>query len=136
MKSHCHASAYAFQIKKCSDATCFYCMQHLPRLLPEEFERLHFLPLPLLDTSEQHYLKFEELYGKQPSNSDQPSKVATPSEESKKNDKARKSVLVAGKVRATIVCGECFKPRCVYDHFALLISIINLIPIHACIHTL
>ena len=30
IKSHCHSSQYIyiFQIKNCSDATCFYCLEH------------------------------------------------------------------------------------------------------------
>ena len=48
IKSHCHSSQYIFQIKKCSDATCFYWLEH-PVCLPSEiFESLSFLPLPLM----------------------------------------------------------------------------------------
>lgn len=28
MKAHCHLSAYAFQVKKCCDDTCYYCSKH------------------------------------------------------------------------------------------------------------
>ena len=105
MKTHCHASAYAFQIEKCLSDTCFYCKENPVRLLIDEFKKLHFLPLPLLDTTSL----FEEVYGRPPSDIDQPTKVHGPCEDKKQIDKNRKSFLVAAKVRGTISCGECGK---------------------------
>ena len=49
----------------------------------EQFLELNSLPLPLLDASKEHYLKFEDVYGKPISDADQPSLVAVPSEEQK-----------------------------------------------------
>ena len=46
---HCHCSHYVFQIRKCTDGSCYYCSEHPPRLPKEVFEKLSFLPLPLLD---------------------------------------------------------------------------------------
>jgi len=40
----------------------------------EDFEALCFLPLPLLDSKSESYLPFSEMYGKKPSEKDQPSK--------------------------------------------------------------
>ena len=62
---------------------------------------------------EEHYLGFEDVFGKPISTADQPSLVAVPSEEQKQTDRDR-SPLVATKVRSVIVCGECSKPRCIY----------------------
>ena len=115
MTTHCHA----FQVKKCTDSTCFYCQQHPLRLQPDQLSSLHFLPLPLLDATKEHYQKFEEVFGKPLSNSDQPSRVATPTEEQKETDKRRKSLLIAGKVRASINCGDCHKLRCIYANTKL-----------------
>ena len=68
LKTHCHASHYVFQIKKCSDATCFYCLEHPVRLPDDVFSSLTLLPLPLLDKStKEHYQKFTDLYGQMPS---------------------------------------------------------------------
>ena len=72
IKSHCHSSQYIFQIKMCSDATCFYCLQHPVRLPADIFKSLSFLPLPLLDDSKEHYQKFSELSGQAPSDKDRP----------------------------------------------------------------
>ncbi len=68
-----------------------------------------FLPLPLLDTSKEH---FPDVYEQLPSERDRPSLIPVASDEA---DKERKSVLVRGKVRAIIACGECSKPRCIYS---------------------
>ena len=118
-KAHCHSSQYMFQVKKCKDPNCYYCMRHPIRLPHEVFESLHFLPLPLLDSSKQHYKKFKELYGSDPSDVDRPSRVPTPSDEAKGVDKAMKGLLVCGKVRGVIICIECSKPRCIYSHSKL-----------------
>ena len=79
------------------------------------FNSLSFLPLPLLDTSKEHFPKFTHVYGQLPSGRDRPSLIPVASEEAKEIDKERKSALVRGKVRATIACGECSKPRCIYS---------------------
>lgn len=75
--THSHCSSYAFQIKKCTEPTC---IQHPVRLPPEQFSELNHLPLPLLDASKEHFLKFEEVFGKPLSSKDQPSFVATPTQ--------------------------------------------------------
>ena len=45
-KTHCHSSNYVFQIRKCKDLACYYCMQHPVRLPDDVFNSLLFLPLP------------------------------------------------------------------------------------------
>ncbi len=54
-----HASAYAFQVKKCLSDDCFYCQENPIRLPIAEFKKLHFLPLPLLDLTKEHHRPFE-----------------------------------------------------------------------------
>ena len=121
LKTHYHASHYAFQIKKCSDASCFYCLEHPVRLLDSVFSTLIFLPLPLLEKStNEYYQKYSDLYGQEPSEVGRASLVPTPSEESKQVDKGRKSLLVCGKVHCIVTCGECYKPRCVYSQPSLM----------------
>ena len=56
IKVHCHTSAYAFQVKKCLSDVCFYRQENPIRLLIEDFKKLHFLPLPLLDVTKEHYV--------------------------------------------------------------------------------
>ena len=107
--------------KKCSDASCFYCLEHPVRLPDSVFSTLTFLPLPLLEKStNEHYQKYSDLYGQVPSEVGRTSLVPTPSEESKQLDKGRKSLLVCGKVRCIVTCGECYKPRCVYSQAKLI----------------
>ena len=119
MTSHCHASKYAFQVKKCTESTCYYCSQHPIRLHHDVFSKLHFLPLPLLDSTKEHFKKFDEVYGQPLSEKDLPSRIAAPTEEQKQKDKENRSLLIATKVRATIVCGECSKQRCIYSQSKL-----------------
>ena len=119
MKAHCHVSAYMFQVKKCSEPSCTYCIKHPIQLEPDRFSQLNFVPLPLLDSSGDHYQSFSDLYGKPLSNKDRPSRVATPTDEQVALDRERKSLLVAGKVRMTISCDECKKPRCIYAQSVL-----------------
>ena len=44
MKTHCHASHYMFQVKKC---TCYYCLQYPVRHSHDMLTQLSFLLLPL-----------------------------------------------------------------------------------------
>lgn len=106
LNTHYHASHYAFQLKKCKDPNCYYCLKHPIRLPQELFNTLHFLPLPLLDYTKQHFKKFEDLYGTDPLDVDRPSCIPTPtpSEEAKELDKTRKSFLVCGRLRSFIIC--------------------------------
>ena len=117
LKNHAHCSHYVFQIKKCEDSSCFYCLEHPIWLPREDFSKLSFLPLPLIDATKEHYQKFDMVYGTLPSE-DRPSYVATPSQESKDNDK-NSSLLVCAKMRACIQCGECHKARCIYSQCRL-----------------
>ena len=81
---HCHASQYVYQIKKCTDEACYYCLQHPIRLPTEVFSELSFLPLPLLDISKEHYKKFSDIYGQSPDEQDCPSYVPVATDKAKK----------------------------------------------------
>ena len=120
MAKHCHSTHYLFQIKKCTEESCFHCGAH-PICLSEMFQDIHFVPLPLLDASKNHYKKFEEMYGQLPSEADRPS-ITSATSEAKAIDKENKKLLIASKVRAVIVCVECMKPRCVYAAGALTLD--------------
>ena len=90
-----------------------YCVQYPIRLTEDVLESLSFLPLPLLDTSKEHFQKFAEVYGLQSSENNRPSLVHNASEDAKEIDKGRKSMLVSGKIRDIITRGECI--RCIYS---------------------
>ena len=115
MNKHCQRSPYAFQIKKCSDDTCSYCKAHPIHVTPEQFTSLHYLPLPLLDTSKANYQPFEKLYGTEPLVKDQPSSKPSSNEEAVEADRSHKPILKNTKVRKVITCGDCCKPRCIYS---------------------
>ena len=119
IKKHCHCSHYAFQIKKCTDSSCYYCTQHPIQLTPEVFANLPFLPLPLLDGNKEKYLKFDEVVAKPLSEKDRPSYIPKPSDESKEIDKQNRKLLVRAKVRAVVECTDCCKPRCVFSNSKL-----------------
>ena len=112
--SHCHSSHYAFQIKKCLDPSCYYCVQHPIVMDSEEFSSISFLPLPLLDGTKEHFSPFSEVYGKPLSDKDRPSRGLFTNPEAKECDKNNKALLINSKVRCVITCQECRKPRCVF----------------------
>ena len=112
MDKHCHSSHYLF--KKCGQDSCYYCLEHPVRLPQSEFERLNFIPLPLMNATKDHYKSYQDLYGQVPSEVDRPSKAPTVNSEAKAVDRENSKLLVAGKVRSVIHCGECNKPRCIY----------------------
>ena len=115
MRKHCRLSPYVFQVKKCLDPDCSYCKDHPIQVTSEQFSSLHYLPLPLLDTSKTSYLPFETLYGKEPSDNDRPSSTPSSNAESAQVDSRHKPLLKNTKVRKVIFCGECLKPRCIYS---------------------
>ena len=123
MKTHCNSARYLFQIKKCGKDTCSYCTTHPVQLHQSEFDKLKFIPLPLINATKDHYKKFDELYGQPPSEVDRPSlsSGSVPSE-AKAVDRENKKLLVAAKVRSTIICLECNKPRCIYSAGTLTIE--------------
>ena len=114
IETHCNMSDYVFQVKKCMDNSCLHCAHHPVRMSKEDFQSLCYLPLPLLDPQKESFLPFNELYGQKPSDKDQPTKGSYSHQEAKELDSKRKSLLINGKVRRTITCRECFKPRCIY----------------------
>ena len=68
----CQIKHYAFSIKKCGKLDCSICLP--PRLPPEEFGTLSFLPDPVPSPDDdQHYKKFDELYGTPTSEKHRPS---------------------------------------------------------------
>lgn len=93
-------SSLVAQIKKCSDPACAFCSMSGPRLPPEVFAELHFLPDSVEGEETNKYLPFDKVYGQKTTEKDCPSVKAKskPSEQDKKN----RNVLVSGKYVATI----------------------------------
>ena len=60
IQTHCFERNYAFAVKKCGSRLCNIC--NPPRLPEDVFSGLHFLPDPM--PKDDHYLPFQEVYGK------------------------------------------------------------------------
>lgn len=112
---HCHCSHYVFQIRKCLDPSCDYCLQHPVRMGKEKFQELSLLLLPLLDNTKEHYRQFEKLYGTAPTEKEHPSLQQSGDPKAVEADTKQKALLNSSKVKAVLYCQECFKPRCVYS---------------------
>ena len=78
MAKHCDAKRYSFQIRKCTEETCAYCSINPLRMPNEVFNSLHFLPYPLLDPSSQKYKPFDQIYGKETTDTNRPSLTSKP----------------------------------------------------------
>ena len=109
--THCHISQYVFQVKKCKDASCYYCVDKPIQMSAETFESLYFLPLPRLDPTKKHYQPFAEVYGKEISECDRPSQIT---DENTRADKDNSDFFRNTRVRKIIKCQQCLKPRCIY----------------------
>ena len=65
----CHNRKYVFSVKKCGKTECTICFS--PRLPPEIFKQLSYLPDPVADGD--HYRSFNEVYGTLTIEKDRPS---------------------------------------------------------------
>jgi len=110
IEAHCNMSNYVFQVKKCQNGSCLHCSHHPECMSTENFEALCYLPLSLLDSKNESYLPFSEMYGQKPSEKDQPSKGSHSFQEVKELNTRRKPLfyLIICNVRDTITCRECY----------------------------
>ena len=113
IKAHCHASHYAFQIKKCTNQDCFYCSDNSIRMPSNEFEKLSFVPLPLLDATKEHYRPFLELYGTMPE--DKRPSLQLGQSDAQDADRSHRELFRNTKARSHIICQECLKPRVIFS---------------------
>ena len=108
---HCRARMYSFSIKKCGQSTC--CKP--PRTDRPIFDELHFLPDPVPDATKEHYLSFQDLYGKQ--EMEDPMEKHLPQKAKSKpgtNIPFVATIQSAKTVQRFIKCTECGKPRVMY----------------------
>ena len=59
------------------------------------------------------------MYGQLPNEREPPSLGSTKDTDKEVNKANHKLLSSAGRIRATLTCGECFKPRCVYAEATL-----------------
>lgn len=107
----CQERTYSFSIKKCGAGTCTICTP--PRLPPDVFSSLHYLPDPVPDSTGEHYKCFEDLYGTPTTEKFCPSLLKS----IKKSHGLpfQPNSQFARNVCQTIQCCECIKPRVLYS---------------------
>ncbi|SMN01555.1 hypothetical protein SPONL_2127 [uncultured Candidatus Thioglobus sp.] len=116
LKTHSHSSHYVFQLKKCTSETCCFCSDHKICLPSDIFSSLSWLPLPLLDSTKEHYQSFDTIYGQEVSGKDRPSLMGDwVDADAVTADASNKDLFNATKVRDVIRCQECHKPRCIFS---------------------
>jgi hypothetical protein len=116
LTNHCIMGSYFFQFCKVPNCTCMACDLGVikpGRLSDEELKNLHFIPCPMLNPCDkEHFLPFDQLFGTDTSEKDSPptgSKVRADVPCGKQTQK----------VRATITCHSCSKPRVLYSEKSL-----------------
>jgi hypothetical protein len=135
LQKHCRERTYSFQIRKCSDLLCC----KAPKLT-----ELEWLPDPVLDSSGDHYLPYDQVKGTVTTDENRPS--ARPAKEklgyslegpaakkikkstTRKDDASCSSqpdmstetgIFTAQMARSFITCIECLKPRLLYSKYTL-----------------
>ncbi|CAB4442447.1 unnamed protein product [Rhizophagus irregularis] len=109
-KSHCQIRIYSFQIKKCGEEGCKFC---LPIRLPKNiFDELKFIPNPMLSTDLEHYKDFDDLYGTE-------TKEFLPSTSESTKEDIPSGIINNSNIRKLINCTICNKPRCIFSKNAL-----------------
>ena len=108
----CQERTYFFSIKKCGKDLCTRC--NSVRLPYDVFERLHHLPDPIPDpTNEGHYQPFSSLFGKTTTEEYLPSKKS--GTVTGHNIPFNPCKQHASNTNLTITCYECNKPRLIYS---------------------
>ena len=104
MRTHCFERNYVFAGEKCGSRLCNIC--NPPRLPEDVFSGLHFLPDPM--PKDDHYLPFQEVYGKVTE------KFRPSLSSGTEKDQAiplSSTAQTAKNVKETIECEECSKKR-------------------------
>lgn len=114
LKTHCRARQYSFQIRKCGEIPCQAGVCKKPR---SDLQNLYWLPDPQPDpTNPGHFLPFAKLKG------DDTQELHCPSLQRKADEQGSKipaGMVVGQKLRSTVRCGECSKPRGIYSNKVL-----------------
>ena len=108
LEKHMTDGLYMLQFRKCDDMSC--CTK-LNDILPPQ------VPAPVLGSSKQKYLKFEDTYGKITT-----TEKDCPSLNTKNTTKNETPGFkyIASRVVATKNCSLCFKTRCIFSHSSKL----------------
>ena len=105
LKTHCFERHYVFGVKNCGYNTCHICK---PSRIPVDvFLGLHFLPDPI--PKDDHYLPFEEMYGKETSEKFRPS--LNPEKENDQGIPFSSPTQTAKNVTQVVECEGCGKRK-------------------------
>ena len=118
--SHCRARHYSFQIRKCGLPDCAFGLCKPPRLPPDVFNSLAWLPDPVVqEASPDHYQPYSAVKGKQTTDQNRPSLQAKGALLQEAEQGCSSAMFTAQRVRSTVQCTKCLKPRCIYSQAAL-----------------
>lgn len=125
LKTHSRIRHYCFQVRKCGNCTMCSPYRIDPEFLVDG--KLPWLPDPTVDCAptdsaskgKEVYLPFGEVANKDTIEEWRPSLQQNALSEDSAFDSKNKAVLVAAKVRTTVTCTGCDKPRCVYSQSAI-----------------
>ena len=122
LETHCKLRQFSFQVKKCGDDICEFGVCKPPRLPQEIFNCLNWLPDPIHDDdSPGHYKGYHSLKGIETSEDHCPSLQSKSQRDTSllQEQGCSNSFFTAQRVRLTVICTECSKPRCIYSQTAL-----------------
>ena len=109
---HTRATHYTFQIRKCVEDPCDWCKDHPPSSHTER----KWLPCPEPGDDKSYKAFASVLDGREPDERHRPSLAASLGHPS---DARHGDIMNSNKVRTTIQCNVCDKPRCVYAKLKL-----------------
>ncbi|XP_062561268.1 uncharacterized protein LOC134225322 [Armigeres subalbatus] len=109
---HVKATSYTFQVKKCNDINCKF---HKAKRMDQTIN-IPWLPKPQLKG--EKYEEFDEVYGTEPNDDCQPSKIkAMHSQEERLPHPS--FALASTRARIIITCTECKFPRPLYSQYSM-----------------
>ena len=102
------------------DHPCRFGLCRTPRLPTDMFSELSWLPDPVVDTSNpDHYMSYDQVKGQSTDDSNRPSLQEKASRFAPQDQGCDNTMFTAQRVRGTVVCSECSKPRCFYSRVAI-----------------
>ena len=100
LATHCKSNLYSFQIRRCNNSSC--CFNGANETV------IPWLPHPIPDkTNPGHFMEFDEVYGKDPSDEHIPSLMNEVRRVAEEVQGCKSSTLTAQNVRSTVSCRIC-----------------------------
>ena len=120
LRTHCRQRHYSFQIKKCNEDVCPLDLCSAPRLPRDVFQELSWLPDPVIcEARPEHYMQYADVKGRSTDDTSRPSLVEKACRSLTEEQGCDSSMFTAQRVRSTVECTECCKPRCLFSKTSL-----------------